>query len=137
MWDDIIIGEGQSRCSAVKVFKLEGDHSISEHDFAYWISGREIFLNMGMTIYKSSPEGKVLTDMIEAKATVSQVYEWLDSLILTHADPIKLKVKIKQALRDAYAKGKRDKVREIRVALDLEARLTTVLPQGDFHGKEF
>ena len=52
MWDDVIIGNGSKGNSAIHVFAIPGQHSISHNSVSYWVSS--CILGAGVTIMTSS-----------------------------------------------------------------------------------
>ena len=80
MWDDIIIGKGNKGTSATLVFDIEGNNNISENNVSYWIS--DGIFEIGMTIFKNTPEGKKLDWMIKDKVGLSNINNWIDELII-------------------------------------------------------
>jgi len=117
MWDDVVIGTGDRQCSACKVFHIEGDHSISQNSTSYWIS--DCILKIGMTIFKSSPEGQELNAMIKDKVEAVLINEWVNSTALRNIDVKVLKRKIRESQEEFFDAGRRDKAIQIQRALSI------------------
>jgi len=117
MWDDVVIGSGNMGCSALKVFKIPGEHSISENRTCYWCSG--CILGLGITIFKDTDEGRYLRDMIEAEASLESIQAWLDTMILLNVDISVMRESIDQRLEKSFEAGMRAKAKEIRGVLGL------------------
>ena len=119
MWDDVIIGTGNKGNSAIHVFEVNGDdHRISQNSVSYWIS--DVYLGMGMTIFKNTEEGQQLTAYIKNKVHVDAIYDWLVDLIFKYAKPHRLTTAIAAAKEEAYEKGREDAQADIRRALGLD-----------------
>jgi hypothetical protein len=117
MWDKVVIGDGRTACSALKVFEIEGDHHISQDSVSYWIG--DIYLGEGMTIFKNTPAGEGLTEMIRQGANLIEINLYLKDLFLRHIDPSILRKLIDRALAEARKDGEKSKAREIRAALNI------------------
>ena len=117
MWDDVIIGAGNKGNSAGRVFAVPGEHSISENSVSYWIS--DVYLDLGMTIFKYTVEGKALTKMIQDKHPLEEINEFLESTLIRKISVDKLKPAIDRAVKDAFNRGLEAKAQEIRDALGL------------------
>jgi hypothetical protein len=115
MWDDVIIGEGRKTYSATRVFSIEGEHDISENKVSFWIS--HLYLDLGMTIFKDTTEGKLLTDMINNKNSLETITEFLIDILLLNISKDKLKVAIDLEIQRSFNEGRRSKTREIREVL--------------------
>ncbi len=118
MWDDVVIGTGIMGCTATKVFDIKGQHSISQNQASYWVG--DLFLGVGMTIFKYTEEGQRLTDMIGNGNDIDQIKEYLDDLVLKHIDKSKLNKIIKRRLKESYQSGRNDKAAEIRSVLGID-----------------
>lgn len=118
-WDDVIIGQskGYKICSAVKVFEVKGDHGISHNSEAYWIS--DVYLGMGITIYKDTDEGKQLAAYIKNGVTADAIYNWLVDIVFAKVTPARLMSAIHDAKNAAYEKGREQAQADIRRALGL------------------
>jgi hypothetical protein len=115
MWDDIIIGDGNSGCSAYRIFKVEGEHSMSQNSVSFWLS--DVFLGIGMTIFKDTEEGKVLTKMIEEKESWGQIKKFLIVLIIKNIKPEILIEKIESEKEKSFLEGRESKREEIEKVL--------------------
>lgn len=114
-WDDVVIGDGEKIASAIHVFDIKGEHGISQNRFAFWIS--DCYLGVDMTIYKSSPEGKELAEMIEKEVPLEAINLWLTRVVMDNISRDKLFRKIERAIDDAYKEGWEDRAEAIRKAL--------------------
>jgi hypothetical protein len=123
MWDDVIIGKnktGVQICTSIKVFDISVDN-ISENSLSYWIT--DCILDTGMTVYKDTPEGKKITQLIENKASKAKIQNYLDKIVLTKLSPMKLKAYIKREKEKSFEEGKRAKQEEIKDVLGIRERM--------------
>jgi hypothetical protein len=118
MWDDIIIGQGNKGNSATHIFKIKGEHSISHNGVSFWI--HDAYLGMGMTIFKDTIEGRMLTAAVEKEVSIEEIQPWLISLVIKNIDPIKMQAAIEIKLKEAFDRGSRDRAAKIRSALLIE-----------------
>lgn len=119
MWDDVVIGKGDKRCTATKVHSIAGDHSIAQNSTSFWVSS--CMLDAGITVFKDTEEGKTLQTlqaMIDANATLDAIMEQIDLIVLSNIEPQKLKQLIKRENENYFNAGQRAKASEIRAALD-------------------
>lgn len=124
---DVVIGDdkGSRICSAIRVFDIPGEHSISQNRVSYWIS--ELILDFGMTVYKDTEEGKAITFAIEAiKATQHQqekedlkdnLISCLNTTLLSRVSATRLIGRIERKLEEARREGAKQKLREIQEVL--------------------
>ena len=98
MWDDIIYGSGKKLTSAKGVPGLDIKEDVSQNSEAYWITG--CYLGVGMTVFKSSPEGAAIGAYISDK-DADGLSEYLDSLVLSGLGRDGLQKKI-----DAYGESR-------------------------------
>lgn len=117
MWDDVTIGTGHKGSSAYKVFAVPGEHSISENSVSYWIS--DVYLGLGMTIFKYTKEGEALTKMIQDKHPLEEINKFLEDLLIRKTGIDKLKAAIDRAIKNSFDAGREAKAQEIRDALGL------------------
>jgi hypothetical protein len=117
MWDSVIIGSGSKGNSAIKVLSLKGDHSISENSVSYWIS--DLYLGLGMTIFKDTDAGKKLSRLIEENVPLEDINTYLDGILLQNINRGDLKAAIDKAIRKSFRDGLDAKASEIRCALGL------------------
>lgn len=113
-WDDLIIGEGSKGNSAVKVRDVGATH-ISQNSVAYWIS--RCYLDIGVTIFKDTPEGEQLTAMLFSRVEDEQISSWLDALVLTRMPPTVLREKIEDYMVGAFNKGRQYQADRIRATM--------------------
>jgi len=111
MWDDVVIGKGNKGCSAILCFQIEGNHSISENSNSYWIS--DVYLDMGMTIIKSTREGRKLKSMIDKKIKLEKIIDYLQKLLFKNVNYKVLMQKISNSQKDSYEDGKEAKREEL------------------------
>lgn len=116
----IVIGSGNSGNTAIGVEGYYSDGvSISENSKSFWIS--DLPLNLRMTIFKDTPEGIQLKQMIKDKKPVQEVSDFLFALALEYIGLDELKSLIPEALKasykEGYQEGYSDKTIEIRKAL--------------------
>jgi len=114
-WDDVVIGTGNRRYSAIRVFDIEGKHSISHNDNSYWI--RDVYLGLGMTIYKNTDEGQKLIQMIQDKVGLEAIKLFLEDVLIKHISVDKLKQAVNMALDESFNAGKNSKMIEMREVL--------------------
>lgn len=112
-WDDVIIGNGEKACSAVRVFEIEGDHRISHNRTAFWVGGLT-FIDIGMTIYKSSEEGQKLKEMIINKVSLEDIESALFVMALRNIDPVRLLCAINETKDESFREGRRSVQLELR-----------------------
>lgn len=117
MWGDVIIGKGEKGNTAVRVFAIPGEHSISQNGVSFWIYN--CIVGTGITIFKNTAEGKKLQEMIENGTSLDDIQEWIDQIVLRNIDVKKLKRLIDMSNKDAFNKGKEAKALEIRDVLGL------------------
>lgn len=117
MWDDVIIGSGHKGNSAIMVGAIGGDHNISENRYSYWIA--DAYLGAGITIFKDTEEGQHLTKLIKDGIAIYRIEAWLEDLLIANIDPVKLKLRVKEAMENSYREGRRDRAAEIREALGI------------------
>lgn len=119
MWDNVIIGEGNKLASAVHVFNVEGDHSISENSVSYWITENSVIKRgVGMTIFKDTDEGEQLTKLIKDRTPLSEIETYLVKLWMGRIDPLVLATKIKNENNHHYARGRNSMRYEIKSLLN-------------------
>ena len=117
MWDSVIIGAGSKGNSACRVFSIAGDHSISENNASYWIS--DLYMGLGMTVFKNTEEGQRLTQMIKDKESTGSILMFLDDVLLQNLSRDKLKTAIDKAIDNAFNAGRDSKATEMRDVLGL------------------
>jgi len=118
MWNDITIGNGPHGCVAERVFRIKGEHNISEDGVSFWIC--DCFLGVGMKIFKDTEEGKKLQQMIEDKASLTKINAWLDVIVMKHLSPAEARKKVKEAMNKSFEQGRRDKADEVARVLNLK-----------------
>lgn len=117
MWDDVIIGTGHKGSSAYVVFAIKGDHHVSQNNVSYWIS--DVYLGLGMTIFKYTKEGEALTKMIQEEKPLEEINKFLEDLLIRKISVDKLKSAIDRATKDSFNRGLEAKAKEIRDALGI------------------
>ena len=117
MWDDVVIGKGQKGYSAIHMFEIEGEHSISHNAVSFWIDG--LLLDVGMTIFKSTKEGQKLTQMIANKTPLPKIIDYLNKVMIKHVKPDLLYRKINQVIKESFEDGQHAKEQQIRLALGM------------------
>lgn len=116
-WNDVVIGEGHKGNSAVILLGETGGISISHNSVSYWISN--VYLGMGMTIFKDTPEGRNLTDLISAKAAIQDLKAVLQDELLTRVHTDVLKDAVEAEVSMAYQRGWESRAELIREALGI------------------
>lgn len=118
MWDDVIIGTGNKGSSALLTY-FPGNQNISENNVSYWISN--VFLDIGMTIFKNTLEGQQLYQMINNRKSIDVINDFLIDLMLKNINADVLKRAINTALQRSYKDGQNAKADEIRIALGISS----------------
>jgi len=117
MWDNVIIGKGNKGSTAEHVFKIPGDHHISENKVSYWI--HHAMFGLGMTIFKDTPEGKHLQELIETNASLDRIQRYINLLVIKHINPQKLVKHIEFLQKEAFNQGRAEKAKELRHVLGI------------------
>lgn len=121
MWDDIKIGTGEKRCSAVVLYRSQNEKysfDISHNDIQYWIS--DLLFGMGMVMYKDTPEGQRLAKLLAAsKKNDKKIRELLDILVLNRISHTRLLAEIDNLKRKSIEEGKELKTAEIKGVLGI------------------
>lgn len=115
MWDDVVVGNGNKGNSAMSVFGIPGEHSISENAVSFWIYG--CIFGIGMTIFKDTAEGKLLQSSIKLGTPAEKINDWLDEVVLRNADSTIIKEHSSRCIKNSFQDGKAAKLKEIREAL--------------------
>jgi|JI10StandDraft_1071094.scaffolds.fasta_scaffold106940_3 hypothetical protein len=115
MYHEVTIGQGDEGTTTIHVFDLPGTHNISQNSRCYRIS--DLIFGCDMTIFKNTPEGKLLTSMIERNVELYDVEKWLNATLLKNIDTDVLMRGIEEAKQEAFKRGRKDKAAEIRAAL--------------------
>jgi hypothetical protein len=120
MYGNIVIGSGNSGNTAIGIEGYYSDGvSISGNWTSFWVS--DLPLNIKMTIFKDTPAGIQLNQMIKYQKPVQEVSDFLFALALEYIGLDELKSLLPEALKAAYKEGYRegysDKTIEIRKAL--------------------
>jgi hypothetical protein len=116
MWKDVVIGQGEMGNSAILVQSFrKGSFAISQNSNAYWIT--DVFMGLGITVFKDTSEGQELKERLEAQESVEHVKKWLLSLLLKHVEPDALFGRIDSAVALAEQRGRKQKLAEILAAL--------------------
>lgn len=124
MWNDIIVGSGESFCSAITYYNSKNSNiSISKNQSSYWITG--CIFDKGMTIYKDCEIGKKLTKLLELpddgdatrfpskKSKDRQIIEFLNKLILKRLPYDSIISLIESIRKQAFEEGRQAKADEI------------------------
>lgn len=119
MWDDVTIGKGVKGCSAITVFAIKGKHNISENYTSYWVSN--VYLGLGMTIFKNTDEGMHLTSMIESEKSLEEINEFLTTVLMKNVEIPMLRKATDKALNEAFKHGEAAKVRELKRVLCIDS----------------
>ena len=118
MWDTVTIGKGVKGCSATRIFAIKGEHFISENYTSYWVSN--VYLGLGMTIFKNTEEGMHLTSMIQSEKPLEKINEFLINVLIKNIETSALKKATDNALKQAFINGKNAKIKEIQEVLSTE-----------------
>ena len=81
-------------------------------------------IGLRVVIANDSEEGKILTEMLQKEINVSEIEDYIFSLILKYKSLSEVKGYIEKQIKESFEKGvekgRRDKVREIRNVLEME-----------------
>lgn len=115
-WDEVVIGKGKSGNSAITVFAIPGDHSVSESSAFYWATTER--LRIGATIFKNSEEGSIITKMIHEKYPPEKIHDYIEQIVIQHAGWKVLSRAIEAYANYQFQQGRDSKRDEIRSALE-------------------
>jgi hypothetical protein len=118
MMDDIKIGKGEHGYSAIHVFRIKGDHNISENRVSFWV--HNLILGLEIVVMKETKEGKRLQAMVDAQKPLSQILNYLDTLVIRHVKTEILKKKIRQSNKESFKLGMETKAKQLRKMLGCE-----------------
>ena len=104
MWENFIIGKGTKGNSAMLVFEIAGNHSISQNSVSYWISG--CILGLSGTIFKDTKEGKCLTNLILSKAPLEKIMNYVNRVAINNVNIETLYACIEHEKKQAYEMGR-------------------------------
>lgn len=113
MWRDVVIGSGDPGYSARSTPIL----NILENSTSYWIS--HVYLDLGMTIFKYTKEGKKLSQMIVNKSSLEIIDLWLKHQLLKHIDSDDLIKAIDCNIENARKDGASERAAQIRELLEI------------------
>lgn len=117
--DVVVIGTGEKGNSATTVWIPDASSSdrlrISQNQTSYWV--RNVYLDLGMTIFNNTDQGGYLTKLIKENAGIERVLEYLESVLFKHVEPDVLKYAVTRAIEESFEEGCREKAREIREAI--------------------
>ncbi len=117
-WDDVVIGEGNESCSAVRCFSVKGEHSISENKYWYWISS--LILGKGMKIKKDTTEGVKLTRMIDDGKPLEMILNYLNKIIIKNLSPSVIYEAIEEAKKESFQEGRDSMAKDFRDLLGID-----------------
>ena len=115
MWNDVVVGRGNSGCSALLVFDIPGNTTISQNSTSYWIS--DVYAEIGMTIFKDTVEGTKLTAMIKNQAGLNEITDYVREVMIRHVNVKHFIKKVDFMVESMYDAGKQAKAAEIREVL--------------------
>jgi hypothetical protein len=114
MWDDVIVGTGDDANGAVKLCDI-GEHvTVSVNAVSYWINNA--YLGGGMTVFKNTPEGAALKEMLDAPAPDDVILDWLENVFLDNVSNTRLRSLVRSAIQRAEREARRKKAKDIRKA---------------------
>jgi hypothetical protein len=114
MWNDVIVGTGDANNGAVKLCDV-GEHvTISVNAASYWIDNA--YLGGGMTVFKNTPEGAALKEMLNTPAPDDVILDWLENTFLDNVENARLRSLVKSALWRAEREARRKKAKDIKKA---------------------
>lgn len=130
MWKDIVIGQGDSGCSSYKALPVrkKGDFEVSKNANSFWVRGG--VLELGMTIFRNTPEGMALKELLNEHADVEQdeqlaqeardrIQQHLYTVMIANLTPELLLRQVRVLEQTAFKEGQQNKVLEIRKVLTL------------------
>jgi len=118
-WSDVIIGSGNKGNSATVISGETGGISISHNLVSYWVSN--VYLEMGMTIFKDTEEGQELAYMIQANKPIDSIKDYLRRLLLLlHVDQQRLTNAVSFEIEQAFERGRAHNAAEIRNVLGVQ-----------------
>lgn len=117
MWDDVIIGEGDRKTTAILVNGIEGKHSISQNSVSFWIS--HCIFDTSITIFKNTKEGRQLIELIENKSDLQIIMRFINKIVLENISMDLLEEKIKENNVFYFNLGKSEKIKEIKNILEI------------------
>lgn len=115
MRDDILIGSNGSGGSAILVRNFKDRTHISQNDAEYWIT--EGYFRVNLRIGKTTPEGKNLSSMLEAKLSDEEISKWITDLVLDKISHNLLLKKIEAKVKEAFRNGREYQAAKLREAL--------------------
>ena len=114
MWDDVTIGAGNPDNGAVKLRDV-GEATISSNARSYWVDNA--YLGGGMTIFKDTPEGAALKNMLAVDPVPEEVIaDWLANLFLDNVENSRLQSLVCAAIQRAEREARRKKAKDINKA---------------------
>lgn len=114
MWNDVVVGTGDAGNGAVKLCDI-GEHvTVSVNAVSYWIDNA--YLGGGMTVFKNTPEGAKLKEMLDTPAPDDVILTWLEHTFLDNVANDRLRSLVQSALRCAEREARRKKAKDIRKA---------------------
>lgn len=123
MWDDMIIskkgGLKYKGTGAILCFEIQGEHSISHNSASYWII-LETPLKLGLTIFKDTKEGEMITDMIKHKESLIEIEKYILAIAIKKISPKILIKKMNELSANQFARGKTAKAQELRKILEID-----------------
>ena len=118
MWDDVIIGNGPQRGTAIGIGGIgETRCRIAQDDVSYWISAA--ILDLEAKIFKDTEAGIKLQLLIRQKSSAEEIDDHVNQSILKHISFENFKKALEKNLKESYEKGKKDKALEICKSLGI------------------
>jgi hypothetical protein len=114
MWNDVVVGEGNANNGAVKLCDVGDQVTISVNAISYWINNA--YLGGGMTVFKNTPEGAALKEMLDTPAPDEVILKWLENTFLDNVENDRLRSLVQSAIRSAEREARRKKAKDIRKA---------------------
>ena len=114
MWDDVTVGKGDKGNGAVKLCDV-GEHvTVSVNAVSYWINNA--YLGGDMTVFKDTPEGAQLKEMLDTPAPDNVILTWLENTFLDNVANDRLRSLVHSAIRLAEREARRKKAKDIKKA---------------------
>ena len=113
---DVIIGSGKEGVTTITVFTIPGLSTLSSNKNCF---RAECVLGINATIFRDTPEGKTLQEMIDSNQCASDIQNFLDSSVLRAVDFDLFKYRLERYAANSYEKGYRHAQKRMRSALGM------------------
>lgn len=114
MWNDVVVGAGDAGNGAVKLCDIGENVTVSVNAVSYWVNNA--YLGGDMTVFKNTPEGAHLKEMLDTPAPDNVILTWLENTFLDNVNNDRLKSLVHFAILRAKREACRKKAKDIRKA---------------------